>query len=103
MAEKRAILANPIANLDADGRLVRLHCGTPGENCQLDQAKDKKKITWGDAVVLMIKEEYNRSAERIMASRPPGYSQISGDYSPDWQKAARSALCAYCFGGEGDE
>ena len=80
-----AILANPIANLDADGRLVRLHCGTPGENCQLDQAKDKKTMTWFVALDLYSKE-YFRQRKGL-----------------DSFEDLPSLTCHYCFGGEGDD
>jgi len=73
---KRAILADPVASLDADGRLVKLHCGTPGENCQLDDAKDKQTLPWDEALIYII-------------------AQFRGTLRP--------FLCTYCFGGEPNE
>ena len=77
MTGKRAILADPIVNLDAGGRLVRLHCGTPGENCQLDDAKDKKTVTWAEAFDLTLGTDGSTDVDVY--------------------------LCTFCFGGEGDD
>ncbi len=75
MAEKkRAILADPVANLDVEGGLVRLHCGTPGELCNLDDAKRKETVTWLGALSLCWRSSL-----------------------PD-----RQLLCQFCFGGEGE-
>ena len=82
-----AILHNPIANLDADGRLVRLHCGTPGENCQLDDAKDKETLTWVEALLLLGGLSSGRTIGQAKA--------IGTSYHP--------RLCHFCFGGEGDD
>ena len=70
-----AILPNPIANLE-DGRLVKLHCGTPGERCNLDDAEDKKTATWEEAIWLL----HNRI-------------EYTGELL---------VLCQFCFGGEGE-
>lgn len=51
------ILPDPIVNLDKDGRLVKLHCGTPGERCNLDNAKNKKTVPWAKVMWIMKFEE----------------------------------------------
>ena len=69
------ILKDPIANFSSDGKLEKLHCGTPGENCNLDDAKDKRVLTWPEA---FSKVFYGKS------------------FLVD-------TLCHYCFGGDDDK
>ena len=69
-----SILPNPIANLDSDGRLVKLHCGTPVAACNIDDPLGERTMTWAEALSLL----------RLLPRR----------YSLE-------ALCVYCFGGEG--
>ncbi|KKK53643.1 hypothetical protein LCGC14_3092700, partial [marine sediment metagenome] len=74
--EMTQILPNPIANLDKDGRLVKLHCA-PGERCNLDDAEDKRMVSWAEAFGML--------ARQLQGHSPHLY------------------LCQFCFGGEGDE
>ncbi len=74
----------PVANLDAEGRLVRLHCGTPGERCNLDEAEDKETVTWFIALEL-----YWREMMRLRQGM-------------DSFEELPIPLCQFCFGGEGE-
>ena len=69
------ILKKPVANFDSNGKLEKLHCGTPSEKCNLDDAKDQRLITWPEA---FSRAFYGKS------------------FLVD-------ILCHYCFGGEGDD
>ena len=77
------ILPDPIANLDADGRLVKLHCGTPGERCNLDDAEDKRTVTWETASILLGGLTFGQA--RAIAER------------------SHQPFCQFCFGGEGPD
>ena len=80
-----AILHDPIANLDSSGRLVRLHCGSPGERCNLDDAENRKTVNWAQAFALLHEEDW-----------------LFGPVDSELIEMIGTCpfLCTYCFGGD---
>ncbi len=52
-----AILHDPILIGDGDDRVVKVHCGTPGEQCNVDEATYKQKVPWNTAFMAIILDE----------------------------------------------
>lgn len=70
-------MTRPIGNFDSEGRLVRLHF-QPTESCNLDDAEDKRELTWAEAFNLMWETGLRKEGPFIVA-----------DY-----------LCSHCMGDE---
>ncbi len=76
-----AILHDPILIGDGDDRVVKVHCGTPGEQCNVDEAKYKQKVPWNTAFMAIILEVM-RAGEGTK------------------RDTLHELMCDHCFGGE---
>jgi len=84
MAELLGILKQPILIGDGDDRVVKVHCGTPDERCNLDDAAFKQSVSWQLALAGIVLEVL-RAGE--------GEKRDTID----------ELMCNYCFGREGEE
>ena len=76
-----ATLANPIVVEQDNGTLIRLHCATPGERCNVDDARNVSRVPWAEALVLLMEAPTDEEMER--------------DSNP--LKVLARLLCVYCF------
>ncbi len=76
-----AFLANPIAVEQDNGTLIRLHCGNPGERCNVDDAKNQSRVPWSEAFMLLMDA--------------PTEAEFDADQTAE--TLMEKFLCVYCF------